>query len=161
MSSVKNSNEKHRQILEYYFASVSKKVDVFIETELQQHQQASSNKSVELLKKRELLLKEIKEVEQKNLKHLDELSPESVSADISKLFVAFCFVLNFQKDMRLIVTDGYLSKLQLDIFQSIMNSAQKNNDGWSIKLKKKSSLSLLFNAYFCLEVSKICLVCKI
>ncbi len=82
-------------------------------------------KKAEVNRKREILLKEIKEIEHLNLKHVSEHLASNNSGclvdDISKLFVSFCFVLKFDKDIWLIVTDSFLSKNQVELFQKLIN----------------------------------------
>jgi hypothetical protein len=70
---------------------VTSEIDLFIEKELQANSKYAVQ-SDEVNKKREILLKEVKETEQLNLKHLNEKLVnylDSLAGDISKLFVVF------------------------------------------------------------------------
>jgi hypothetical protein len=111
-----NSIGECRLAVVHHFDSVTSDVDHFIEKELQANFQDEA-KTAEINQKREVLLKAIKESEQLNLKHVNENLASNIIDflvdDISKLFVSFCFVLQLDQEIRLIVTDGLLYSDQL------------------------------------------------
>jgi hypothetical protein len=123
MSKSFNSIGECRLAVVNHFDSVTSDVDHFIEKELQSNFQDEA-KTAEINQKREVLLKEIKAIEHLNLKHVNEhlaTSSKFLIDEISKLFTSFCFVLEFDKDIRLIVTDGFLSNSQVALYHKLVN----------------------------------------
>jgi hypothetical protein len=146
------SLEKQRKTVADYFGSVTNEINLFIESEIQK---AKNNlvKSNVLNSKRETLLDQVNQAQETNLKHLESLRPNSTNEDTAKPFVAFCFLLRFQQDLRLIVTDSFLSKQQIQLLQSLANLVKEGKNGYAVKLTNKSELSLLFNLDYSQQVN--------
>jgi hypothetical protein len=119
-----------RLLLTEYFDSVTSEIDFFIEKRLQANF-GDKEKSAKINKKRDILLKEVKEAEQLNLKHLNENlvnDLDSLAGDSSKLFVVFCFVLELNQKKRLIVTDEYIPEGELNLFKKLMDATSSDDD---------------------------------
>jgi hypothetical protein len=117
-----NSIGEYRVRLVDYFASVTNEIDVFIETRLP----AFFNdevKSAELNKMRDIMLKKVREIESLNLEHLNKNLAnklETLAADISKLFVSFCFVVDTYQEIKLIVTEEYIPARVLTLYKELI-----------------------------------------
>ncbi len=123
-----------------YFDSVINEVDFHTEKELQAN--------FEDEEKRNELNKEVKECEKLNLDHLD--SESEISNDISKLFVSFCFVIFLEQSQpRLILTDIFLSKNQLQLIKFLFDAkfiVDKN--GNFIRVNERNELANFFETHF-------------
>ncbi len=70
------------------------------------------------------MLKELKESEHLNLKHLNEKlvnKLNSLDRDISKLFAIFCFVLICDKEIQLVLNDAYIPERELKLYKKIVS----------------------------------------
>jgi hypothetical protein len=124
MSKVFKSIGECRLALVDYFNHVTNEVDCFTEKQLQQaHRARDEAKAAWKNKSRDFLLKQIKETEQLNLTNLNlknlACKYDLLINDISELFVSFCFVLPFEKEIRLILTEGFLTADQLKLFKEL------------------------------------------
>jgi hypothetical protein len=126
-----------------YFDSVTSQIDLFIETQLQVNSKDEA-KSVEINQKREVMLKAVREAEQLNMKHLNEKLVNDldslVGGDYSKLFVTFCFVLELNKSIQLILTEEYIPERELNLYRRLLCipfSAKLSGDPIKQKLIKE------------------------
>jgi hypothetical protein len=100
--------QKQRLSIVEYFDSVINEIDLFTEKEAHK----SKLDRNELNKNREVLIKQVKECEKASLSNLaqqNKLNPN----------FSFCFVLNHGNNLRLVVTDTFLSQPNIDIFKSL------------------------------------------
>jgi hypothetical protein len=114
---------RYRLILTDHFDSVTSEIDFFIETELLVNVE-DELKLAWIEKKREILLKYVKYIEQVNMKYLNEHlvnNLECLAGDISGLFVIFCFVFTYNNEIRLVVTDEYISAKELKLFKKAID----------------------------------------
>jgi hypothetical protein len=126
MQSVKNIG-KFRLAVSSHCDIVTSEVDFYIEQELQVNCEDEIEQSA-INAKRNVYLKEIKEAEASNLKHLNEelasdltfFSESNEQAQSERLFKTFCFTIEYKNSFRLVVTDIYLSERQLKIFKSLI-----------------------------------------
>jgi hypothetical protein len=144
--SKRNSIGKFRLILTDYFDAITNEIDLFAETELQRNFE-DDTKLAEINKSREVLLCRVKEIEHLNLRHLNETFDErnlnAYLGDFSQLFTVFCFVLPFDNDIRLIVTDGYLSVAELEIYKSLIKFKYFYQGTWHALIDEKRIISKL------------------
>ncbi len=139
----KHSIGAYRLIVTEYFDSVTSQIDLFIETQLQVNSKDEA-KSVEINQKREVMLKAVREAEQLNMKHLNEKLVNDldslVGGDYSKLFVTFCFVLELNKSIQLILTEEYIPERELNLYRRLLCipfSAKLSGDPIKQKLIKE------------------------
>jgi hypothetical protein len=126
MESMKNVG-RYRLAITDYFDSVTSEIDFSIEQELQTHFDDEVEQS-EINAKRSAYLEEIKDAEAFNLKHLDKEIVKDLASfnqldeqsQNSRLFRKFCFALEYKGSLRLVVTDIYLSEMQLKMFKSLI-----------------------------------------
>ncbi len=117
----KMSIGKYRLILTKYSDSVINEIDLFTETELHADD-CNEAKSTRLNQNREAMIKQVKDAENLNLKHLDANKDEfstDKDVDISKLFSEFCFILKQKSEIRLIVTDEFVPEKELNLFHNL------------------------------------------
>jgi hypothetical protein len=118
---------KYRMIVTEHADTLTNKVDLFSEKELQ----ANSNDSAAMKainKRRDVYLTEIKRVEAFNLNRINSAKQEYIEQldeadelNLNKmLFSMFCFVVEFKKLNRLIVTNEYLSSEQIASFSKLL-----------------------------------------
>ncbi len=125
----------------------------FIETQLRAHFQ-DQTKTDALNKKQETLLTQIKEIEQVNLKNVENVfeacgpSKSNFFVDFSKSFVSFCFVLEFKEDIRLIMTDGFLTENQLTCFKQLLMIISSPKESDIPESERKEAYSQLFEIDF-------------
>jgi hypothetical protein len=113
---------EYRLLICEHFDSVTSEIDLFIEKELLLQLQSSSDyvkAENELNSKRDTLLKYVKEAEQFNLKMLNQTVYNSRNNHLSmeELFPQFCFILQFEKELRLVLTDKFISQDELKLLK--------------------------------------------
>jgi hypothetical protein len=104
---------------------------------------------------RDILLKQIAETQQLNLTHVNQHLANSADLlidDISQLFVTFCFVLEFNKDLRLIVTDEFLTTDQLKLFKKLINLPI----GSRYEITDDAELKDAYSTFFEIDFTEVC-----
>ncbi len=115
---------KYRLMIADYFDSLTSEIDFSIEKELAEYSQDDAQMS-EINQKREVYLKEVKESEAINLKHLNEKLHDNLDQLFfldentvkQKLMKVFCFTIEYNDLLRLIVTDFYLTQEQIFLYK--------------------------------------------
>jgi hypothetical protein len=111
-----------RLIVVNHFDAVTSEIDLFIENKLRVYSRNKA-KLARFNENREIMLKEVREAERLNLKHLNENlanSLDSLAGDISKLFVVFWFALTYNKTIHLITTEEYIPESQLNLYRKVV-----------------------------------------
>ncbi len=127
--SVQLSIDDCRSILIDHFDNVSNEIDLFVEEKMRANF-GDEVKSGEINEKREIMLKEVREAEQLNMKHLNENlvnDLDSLAGDISKLFVEYCFVLKFNKQIHLVLSNEHVHERALSIYKRIIDAEFTGN----------------------------------
>ncbi len=102
-------------------------------------------RAAKLNKRRDVLLGEVKNIKETNLKNLNQDYDTNNSLDdLSVLFSDFCFILEFAKHLNLIMAGGYLTlKSQLELCRSLFDSEISMHYN-QFKIANKECLSQIF-----------------
>jgi hypothetical protein len=115
---------RYRLMIVDYFDELRNEIDLCIEKQLIECYE--NDEEVDLLnKRRDVQLSEVADIEAANLKHLDELDDlavdqllfEDADSVRVKLFKTFCFVIDYNELMRLVIIDSCFSKEQILLFK--------------------------------------------
>jgi hypothetical protein len=118
------SISKYRLVISEYFDNLVSEIDFQTETAIRKNNQ-DDLRTKELNQRREIYLKAIRESEQVNLKHLNEILALSLEALkdlkdqalIESLLSEFCYFIRYKRIYRLIITDKFYTSKQMKKFE--------------------------------------------